>query len=43
MPRLLYTVPMALLFAVTLTAAIAGFWKMGDLAAPAVIAMAQER
>jgi hypothetical protein len=43
MPRLLYTVPMALLFAVTLTAAIAGFWKMGDLAAPAVIAMADGR
>jgi hypothetical protein len=43
MPRLLYTVPMALLFAVTLSAAIAGFWKMGDLAAPAVIAMADGR
>ena len=43
MPRLLYTVPIAFLFAATLSAALAGFWKMGDLAAPAVIALAQER
>jgi len=43
MSRLYLTVPVAVLFAVTLSAAIAGFWKMGDLAAPAVIAMAQER
>jgi hypothetical protein len=43
MPRLFFTVPIAFLFAVTLTAAIAGFWKMGDLAAPAVIALAQGR
>jgi hypothetical protein len=42
-PRLFLTVPIAVLFAVTLTAAIAGFWKMGDLAAPAVIALAQGR
>lgn len=43
MPRLLVAIPMGLVFAVTLTAAIAGFWKMGDLAAPAVIALAQGR
>jgi hypothetical protein len=43
MPRLLLTVPLGFLFAVTLTAAVAGFWKMGDLAAPAVIALAQGR
>lgn len=43
MPRLLLTVPIALVFAITLSAAIAGFWKMGDLAAPAVIALADGR
>ena len=43
MPRLLLTVPLGLVFAVTLSAAIAGFWKMGDLAAPAVIALAEGR
>ena len=43
MPRLLLTVPVAFIFAITLSAAIAGFWKMGDLAAPAVIALAERR
>lgn len=43
MPRLRLAVPVAFLFAVTLSAAVAGFWKMGDLAAPAVIALAQQR
>jgi hypothetical protein len=43
MSRLYLTVPIALVFAVTLSAAMAGFWKMGDLAAPAVIALAQDR
>jgi hypothetical protein len=43
MPRLLLTVPVAFVFAITLSAAIAGFWKMGDMAAPSVIALAQGR
>jgi hypothetical protein len=43
MPRLLLTVPLGLVFAVMLSAAVAGFWKMGDLAAPAVIALAEGR
>lgn len=43
MSRLRLTVPVAFVFAITLSAAIAGFWKMGDLAAPAVIAIAQQR
>jgi hypothetical protein len=43
MPRLLFTIPLGLVFAVTLSAAVAGFWKMGDLAAPAVIALAEGR
>lgn len=43
MPRLFVTVPLGFLFAITISAAIAGFWKMGDLAAPAVIALAEGR
>jgi hypothetical protein len=43
MSRLLLTVPVAFIFAITLSAAVAGFWKLGDLAAPAVISLAQGR
>ena len=43
MPRLFVAVLIAFVFAVMLSAAVAGFWKMGDMAAPAVIARAQGR